>query len=375
MVAEKGRDRRYSDAWLCRRPVPPSPDLIAQLYARYRELVDTNLLPAQMSFEAFYRFWRSSRRTEDEVGLDDGSIRLGGPEEPDLITRPNVQLRGAVQTLVLLVDFPDRPHDSARSVSFFEQMLFGQPGVFSTGSMREYYQLISGFQANPARGIDVQGQVFGWLQLPNPSTFYTNNNSGMGSFPRNAQGMARDAVQAALAEGVDFTPYDSLNEGVVTALFIVHAGRGAEETGSRSDIWSLKWGVPGGVSVAQNLTVETFLTVPEDCNMGVCAHEWGHLAARWPDLYDTGRAEWAQSNGLGNYCLMAAGSWGNHGLSPTLPNGMLRMFHDKQPKRHRPASGCRRWRSCDNQAPRYGGGAVYLRGIPQATRSGRILAG
>jgi hypothetical protein len=56
MVAEKGRDRRYSDAWLCRRPVPPSPDLIAQLYARYRELVDTNLLPAQMSFEAFYRF-------------------------------------------------------------------------------------------------------------------------------------------------------------------------------------------------------------------------------------------------------------------------------------------------------------------------------
>jgi immune inhibitor A len=61
--------------------------------------------------------------------------------------------------------------------------------------------------------------------------------------------------------------------------------------------------------------------------MGVCAHEWGHLAARWADYYDTGRAELERSNGLGHYCLMAAGSWGNSGLTPTLPNGMLRMFH------------------------------------------------
>ena len=33
-----------------------------------------------------------------------------------------------------------------------------------------------------------------------------------------------------------------------------------------------------------------------------------------------------RSNGLGNYCLMASGSWGGNGLTPTLPNGMLRMF-------------------------------------------------
>jgi immune inhibitor A len=149
----------------------------------------------------------------------------------------------------------------------------------------------------------------------------------MGDDPGNAQGMARDAVQVALARGVDFSPYDCLGEGIVTALFVVHAGRGAEVTGSRDDVWSLKWVVPGGVGVADGLEVRTFLTVPEDCNMGVCAHEWGHLAARWADFYDTGRIQWAQSNGLGNYCLMASGSWGNGGLTPTLPNGMLRMFH------------------------------------------------
>jgi len=69
------------------------------------------------------------------------------------------------------------------------------------------------------------------------------------------------------------------------------------------------------------------LTVPEDCNMGVCAHEWGHLAARWADYYDTGSQQNTRSNGLGDYCLMASGSWGQGGLTPTLASGILRMFH------------------------------------------------
>jgi len=79
--------------------------------------------------------------------------------------------------------------------------------------------------------------------------------------------------------------------------------------------------------VAPSLRVSTYLTVPEDCKVGVCAHEWGHLAARWADYYDTGESENLVSNGLGSYCLMAAGSWGNNGTIPTLPNAMLRMFH------------------------------------------------
>ena len=32
--------------------------------------------------------------------------------------------------------------------------------------------------------------------------------------------------------------------------------------------------------------------------MGVCAHEWGHLAARFADYYDTGQLKATRSNGL-----------------------------------------------------------------------------
>jgi immune inhibitor A len=306
-------------------PVPISPDALAQLYARFLELKASRRLPEEMTFEEYFSVWRSGRRGENFVGLDDGATRHGPSTDAQLITRPSTRLKGAVRTLVLLADFPDRPHHPDHGTGYYEAMLFSE-GSFPTGSMRDYYRAVSGFDANG--GIDVQGEVHGWFRLPQPLSFYADGNSGMGeNFPNNAQGMARDTVLAALAEGVHFTPFDVLGERMVTALFIVHAGSGAEATRERGDIWSLKWVVPDDIDVADDLVVRTFLTVPEDCNVGVCAHEWGHLAARWADYYDTGTLEATRSSGLGNYCLMASGSWGNGGLTPTFPNGMLRMFH------------------------------------------------
>jgi immune inhibitor A len=309
-------------------PVPLSPQALAELYARYQELLRSRRLPPSTTFEQYYSVWRSGRRGENFVGLDDGSMTEGPSSDKELIARPQKQLKGTIRTLVLLVDFPDLEHDPNHGEGYYDTMLFSN-GLFPTGSMRDFYRKVSGFDADSGSGIDVQGEVHGWFRLPRPLSFYAAGNSGMNeSFPRNAQGMARDAVQAALDAGVEFDPsLDALDEDIVTALFVVHAGRGAEQTGSRDDLWSLKWVVPGGLGVGEGLSVRTFLTVPEDCMVGVCAHEWGHLAARWADYYDTGRVKATQSNGLGDYCLMASGSWGNGGLTPAFPNGMLRMFH------------------------------------------------
>lgn len=309
--------------------VPPSPQLLLELYANYKGLQDSNRLPNNITFEQYFYIWSSGRRGENLIGLDDGRIKeVSHAEEPQLIDRPPTKLKGIIKTIVLLVDFEDRPHAEFRDASFYEQMLFGDIDVFPTGSMAEYYRKISNYLPDGSRGINIQGKVFGWFRLPNTSDYYTSGASGMGNHPRNSQGMAEDAVKAALSNGVDFSGYDMLNEGSITALFIIHSGRGAEESGSRNDIWSLKWLVREEIKVANDLTAKTFLTVPENCQMGVCAHEWGHLAARWADFYDTGSVKNSRSNGLGNYCLMASGSWNNGGITPGLPNGMLRMFHD-----------------------------------------------
>lgn len=298
----------------------------------YKGLLEAKRLPKATTFEEFFAFWSAGRRGANYRGLDDGKTKPDGLKPtggPELIDRPARPLKDVIRTLVLLVDFDDRPHSGERTPLFYEQMLFGTIDVFPTGSMREFYRRISNFdRSGGERGIDVQGSVHGWLRLPHTSDYYTSGLSGMGDYPRNAQGMAEDAVRVAYQTGqIDFSSFDVLDEGFVTALFIIHAGGGAEETGKDSDIWSLKWVLPEPAEV-NGTQVRTFLTVPEDCQMGVCAHEWGHLAARWADFYDTTQKEHLKSNGLGNYCLMASGSWNNGGLTPALPNGMLRMFHN-----------------------------------------------
>lgn len=323
--------RRLRRSHICRddQPcrVPPSPGLMVTLFTRFQELIRTKRLPIGWSFEDYFKFWLSRRRGRELPGMDDGlMLPPKSADAAQLITRPDKKLKGVIRTIALLVDFEDQPASTERTTDMYQQMLFG---TLPTGSMAEYYRAVSNYRNGTGPGIDVQGEVHGWFRMPKPLSYYTNGGSGtLDTFPRNSQGLARDAVQAALDANVDFSSYDALGEKAVTALFIIHAGSGSEESGSPDDIWSHKWQIPGGVVVnnSPKITARTYLTVPEDCRVGVCAHEWGHLAARWADFYDTGRTK--TSNGLGMYCLMASGSWGNSGLSPTLPCGMLRMFHD-----------------------------------------------
>jgi len=296
-----------------------------RLLKKYQELLKQKRIPTELTFKQFFDVWLCDRRGEDIVGLDDGSL-VHGPARPvKLISRPKHVLKGTIRTLVLLVDFFDRPHQPRCTADHFRRMLFGSKSQFAKGSMREYYRAASNF--GPGSGIDIDGEVHGWFRMPQPLAYYAADVSGLGNrFPRNAMGMARDAVAAAKAAKIDFDGYDSLGEGLVTALFIVHAGRGAEESLSSGDIWSHK-AVIDSVKVGRSISVSTYLTVPEDCKVGVCAHEWGHLAARWADYYDTGEEENTRSNGLGHYCLMSSGAWADHGHTPTLPTAMLRRFH------------------------------------------------
>ncbi len=142
---------------------------MAQLKAEYNERLQSRRLPEGTSFEEFYGYWRSGRRGEKLVGLDDGALEQRPRQDNvQLISRPSRTLKGVIQTLVLLVDFEDLPHNSSRTPAFYEQMLFGDEGVFLTGSMREYYRRLSGYSSATDSGLDIQGKVFGWFRLPHP---------------------------------------------------------------------------------------------------------------------------------------------------------------------------------------------------------------
>jgi immune inhibitor A len=108
--------------------------------------------------------------------------------------------------------------------------------------------------------------------------------------------------------------FDNDGDGYVDGIFLIHAGGGAEAesdpTKRPHKIWSHKWILPQPF-VNQGVKVYAYSTEPEDGRVGVFAHEFGHVLGL-PDLYDSTY----RSKGIGNWCLMAGGSWGGGGNKP-----------------------------------------------------------
>ena len=214
--------------------------------------------------------------------------------------------------LVCLVEFQDKSFPAGIKGHF--QDLFFSTGKVPTGSVTEYYTDVSGAK------ISITGKVEGPFKLPKTLTYYANGGSGIKGKALeepNIRTMANHTVDALAAEGFNISPYDNAGraDGFIDALIIVHAGSGAEESGSLNDLWSCKWVLPAERTIGAT-KVYPFLTIPEDAKLGVCAHEIGHLIFGWPDLYDISY----KTDGIGNWCLMAGGSWGGGGNTPAHPS-------------------------------------------------------
>lgn len=216
-------------------------------------------------------------------------------------------LQGTLRVIVVLAEFTD--HRFERPAAEFERLFFST-GQVPTGSVTEYFRDVTGGL------VEIAGQVVGPLTMPQTLEWYANGNFGIGrpeGEPR-ANTFARDAAAAADGQ-VDFAPYDNDGNGYVDAFVVVHAGSGGEETGNPGDIWSHKWVLPEEYPT-DSTTIYAYLTIPEDARLGVSAHELGHLLFGFPDLYDID----GTSEGVGNWCLMGAGSWNNGGDTPAHPS-------------------------------------------------------
>ena len=265
------------------------------------------------------------------VGLSKPDIKSLKPSEakPDRLQSGSEDLQmfppaGTMRNLVVLVNYTDLTVTSTRQQfdDLFNQTGYSTDGAF--GSVKDYFSEVS------HGALVVQSTVVEPVTVSQGYAYYgANNIYGYDVRPRT---MVQEALAALEARGFDFTTVDGDGDGWVDGLTIIHAGGGEEYSGNDPNyIWSHQ-AYLSTTLIYDGIRMRPYHTEPARrgwdsspstwgiTRIGVICHETGHFLGL-PDLYDYDY----DSEGVGNFCLMAGGSWnGSGGTTPSHPSAFCK---------------------------------------------------
>ena len=232
-------------------------------------------------------------------------------------------LIGTPKSLVILVNFSDKSYVVPTPQVSYTNLLnqVGYSGNGATGSARDYFMSASLGKFVPT--FDVVGPY----TLPNNQAFYGKNDSnGDDSAP---QQMVIDACTLANDAGLDFTQYDTDNDGVVDNVFVYYAGYNEAEGGPTNTVWPHRWNLPNKLTKFDGKAVFDYACTSElngssgsnMCGIGTFSHEFGHVLGL-PDYYHTA----ADKNTLNNWTIMDSGAYNNNGRTPPNYSGYDRFY-------------------------------------------------
>jgi len=255
-----------------------------------------------------------SRALQPPSAADDPDLELTFGPADGLLPGRQVS-RGTVRGLTVLVQFPDQ----LSSVTTGEvDALLNQPGYAldgNRGSVRDFWLSMSNGK------LDYSNDVVGPVTLSRPmSSYFVPEGT-----PSPAAPLIGEALDLALAGGVDLHDYDSRNEGVVDALSFMYAGL----TIYQMPFWPhnsvFQRTFPGGIRT-YFYTITSMGRSRVDLSIGTFCHESGHQLCRFPDLYDYGQrdGDLEKSSGLGRYCVMSSGNHLGDGRAPAALCAYLR---------------------------------------------------
>lgn len=237
-------------------------------------------------------------------------------------------LQGSPKTLVILVNFADKEFVTPDAQNAFWRLL-NEPGYSdneATGSAIDYFKACSQGQFIP------EFDVVGPYTLEHDIAYY-GGNSAWGQDSRPSQ-MALDACWAAHNNGIDFSQYDTDNDGFVDNVFIYYAGYNEAEGAASNTVWPHRyvvqsWEVDGETEIDGKLVYDYACTSElkgrsgtEMCGIGNFCHEFGHVLGL-PDYYHT---EDSYSTTLGYWSIMDGGAYSNEGRTPPLYSAYDRFF-------------------------------------------------
>jgi M6 family metalloprotease-like protein len=220
---------------------------------------------------------------------------------------------GSPKSLVILVNYSDvtfvTPNPNQAFTNLLNQEGYSANG--GTGSARDYFKVASNGVSSP------EFVVVGPYALPNNRAYYGGNTSG--GDDQRSRDMIVDACKAAAAAGVDFSVYDTDNDGVVDNVFVYYAGHNEAEGGPKESVWPHRWQLNttltlnGKQILGYACTSELRSSSGSNmCGIGTFAHEFGHVYGL-VDYYATNNAT---HHTLSYWNIMDAGAYLNQGRTP-----------------------------------------------------------
>ena len=226
--------------------------------------IEKNLFFSDIQKQMMRRVWE----IEDEAAVQHNS-------------RGENAVIGQYKTLCAFVQFPEK--SMIKSMSDFDGLMnqLGYTTGGASGSVRDYFREVSYNQ------FDIFITLCGIYTAPQSSFYY----SGNGGTP-NCASLARWVAQQVAAEAdIDFSEYDSDNDGKVDGFHFIFAGIGRETGQCNTCIWSHKSQFTFPV-VKNGKSISIYSCSPElrsgsnITTIGVICHEMSHAFGAY-DFYDT----------------------------------------------------------------------------------------
>ncbi len=232
--------------------------------------------------------------------------------------------KGSTRSIVILVEFSDKGFSMENPKDIFDKMLnkegFSQHSA--TGSALDYFKASSNGLFTP------EFDVYGPVKLTKSYSYY-----GKGNNDDYAQNMIVEACEA-LDDTVDFTIYDTDNDGKIDNVYVFYAGYGEADGGGTNTVWPHSWDVYSGAGIERYLDgklLDHYATsnelkahTKELAGIGTFCHEFSHVLGL-PDLYAT---SYNNSFTPGAYSILDYGSYSNDSHTPPSFTGYERYCLD-----------------------------------------------
>lgn len=239
-----------------------------------------------------------------------GRLAPGGAPAPIPVDFPT---KGKVKGLVLLVEYQDVKFSENAKREIYDELLNSDSytGDLATGSVKQYFKDQSDGQ------FITEFDVAGPFCLDHPMAYY-GKGSGGGELVAE---MFEEGCNQADAQGVDFTQYDSNNDGIVDFVFVVYAGYGEAQGGPQESVWPQQvdlyyqvWSTYDGMYLNKGAcSCELHGNTGSQIDgIGTICHEFSHVLGL-PDVYDV---FYMGSYGMGHWDVMDIGSYNNDSRTP-----------------------------------------------------------